>query len=247
MDRIRPLVQQYDKYTTEDFTVWKTLFERQMPVFRRYASEVYLDALREIGFHADAIPKFSDVNQLLSQATGWELVVVPEIVPQREFFMLLAERKFPATCWLRQFSELDYIEEPDMFHDVLGHVPLLINPEYAAFMQAFGQLALQFTNEAESIELLGRLYWFTVEFGLITENGQDKIYGAGILSSPGESLFSMSDKPKKSVFDTEEVLATPFRTDVIQEQYFIIESLAQLMAILPEVEEAVRLKQKASA
>lgn len=242
MDRFRPLAQQYDTYTTEDFLVWKTLFDKQMPVFRKHASAAYLDALQEIGFNAAEIPNFISVNQTLSEKTGWQLIVVPEIVPQREFFMLLAERKFPATCWLRTFAELEYIEEPDMFHDVLGHVPLLVNPEYADFMQAFGEMALQWIDQPESIELLGRLYWFTVEFGLIEENGQEKIYGAGILSSPGESLFSMTDKPMKTKFDTETVLATTFRTDIIQERYFVIDSLVQLMAILPEVEKTMNRK-----
>jgi phenylalanine-4-hydroxylase len=244
MDRIRPLVQQYDNYTPEDFKVWETLFTRQMIFFGQYAGEAYLEALEIIGFHAGDIPQFADINQKLSQLTGWKLVVVPEIVPAKEFFQLLAEKKFPATCWLRRFSELDYIEEPDMFHDVLGHVPLLSNLQYAEFMQAFGQLALQWIDEPEILELLTRLYWFTVEFGLIDENGKAKIYGAGILSSPGETQFSMGDKARKSKFDTAKILATAFQTDIIQEQYFIIDSISQLTAILPDVEKIITLKRK---
>lgn len=233
------MAQCYANYTPEDFIVWETLFNRQKPIFERYASAAYREALAAIGFHADAIPNFIDINELLLEKTGWQLVVVPEIVAVREFFLLLAERKFPATCWLRRLSELDYIEEPDMFHDVLGHVPLLINIDYADFMQAFGKLALDWIDSPEALELLGRLYWFTVEFGLIAENGQAKIYGAGILSSPGESRYSMSGKPAKSRFNTEAVLNTAFRTDTIQEQYFIIDSLQQLMSVLPEVEKTV--------
>jgi phenylalanine-4-hydroxylase len=245
MQRIRPLTQCYANYTPEDFIVWETLFNRQKPIFEQYASDAYREALGVIGFNANEIPNFSDVNALLSKKTGWQLVVVPEIVAVRDFFLLLADRQFPATCWLRRFSELDYIEEPDMFHDVLGHVPLLVNSDYADFMQAFGKLALQWIDAPETLDLLGRLYWFTVEFGLILENGKAKIYGAGILSSPGESRYSMTDQPSKSAFDTETVLNTTFRTDIIQEQYFIIDSFQQLLAILPEVEKTIEAMQAA--
>lgn len=242
MERNRPLTQQYDRYTAEDFTVWKTLFERQMKLLHQYASNDYMDAISKVGFTADAIPHFETVNKILGQATGWQLTVVPGLVPQKEFFELLAQRIFPATCWLRTFAELDYIEEPDMFHDVFGHVPLLVDKHYATFMQSFGMLALEWIDEPEIIDLLSRVYWFTVEFGLMGNKDDVKIYGAGILSSPGETKNSMKSETTKHNFNTADILNTTYRTDVIQERYFIIDSFAQLDSMLPEVKEIINRK-----
>jgi phenylalanine-4-hydroxylase len=235
MERIRPLQQVYNDYTKEDFEVWKTLFNRQSQLIARYGSNSYREALTQIGFTADAIPRFQDINQRLEKTTGWQLVVVQGHIPPEQFFEMLAEKIFPATCWLRTFAELDYIEEPDMFHDVFGHVPLLINQEYANFMQAFGQLALECHNDPEKIAMLSRIYWFTIEFGLIKEAGAEKIYGAGILSSPGETTFSMSSNAQRPDFDTALVLQTSFRTDVIQERYFVIAHFDQLNRVLETV------------
>lgn len=236
MERNRPLSQQYDQYTTEDFAVWNALFERQMQLIDQYGSLHYKAALYAVGFHAASIPDFKEVNHRLKATTGWQLSVVPGLVPVAEFFALLARRIFPATCWLRTLSELDYIEEPDMFHDVFGHVPLLSNPAYASFMQSFGQLGLEWNHDAQKMELLSRIYWYTIEFGLIRESGIPKIYGAGILSSPGETLHSIHHDTMRSPFNTVKVLETPFRTDVIQEQYFEIEDIAQLDHILYEIQ-----------
>lgn len=242
MERNRPLTQQYERYTAEDFTVWKTLFERQMKLLHQYASNDYMDAISKVGFTANIIPHFETVSKILQQATGWQLTVVPGLVPQKEFFELLAQRIFPATCWLRTYAELDYIEEPDMFHDVFGHVPLLANKDYAAFMQSFGMLALEWIDEPEIIDLLSRVYWFTVEFGLIGNEDDVKIYGAGILSSPGETLHSMKPETIRRSFNTTDILNTAYRTDVMQEQYFIIDSFARLDSMLPEVKEHINHK-----
>jgi len=244
MERNRPLTQQYDRYTPEDFTVWQTLFERQMNLLNQYASASYLDAIDKIGFHAAAIPDFSNVNEKLLSLTGWQLTVVPGLVPQKEFFEMLAQRIFPATCWLRTFAEIDYIEEPDMFHDVFGHVPLLANSEYASFMQAFGMLALEWINQPEIVDLLSRIYWFTVEFGLINEAGNIRIYGAGVLSSPGETMNSMKEDMIKRRFNAADILRTGYKTDVLQEQYFIIDNYAQLDNMLTEVKQLINNAEK---
>ncbi|MNS27488.1 Phenylalanine-4-hydroxylase [compost metagenome] len=246
MERNRPLSQQYDLYTSEDFAVWRALFERQMHLLNQYGSRYYKAALYTVGFEAASIPDFNVVNQKLKAATGWQITVVPGLVPAAAFFALLARRIFPATCWLRTMAELDYIEEPDMFHDVFGHIPLLSHPAYADFMHAFGQLGLRWNDDERKMELMSRIYWYTIEFGLIREDGQPKIYGAGILSSPGETLRSMAPDTKRSAFQVPDILDTPFRTDVLQEAYFEISDLDQLTGILEEVAVAMRQDAKHS-
>lgn len=236
MQRKKPLVQQYDAYTPEDFKVWQLLFERQMQLLKQYASPLYLDCLQQAGFYAEAIPHFGKTNEALGKLSGWQLCVVPELVPQKEFFELLAKKMFPATCWLRSMQELDYIEEPDMFHDVFGHVPLLANEAYAAFMEGFGQLALQWAGKPGAISLLGRIYWFTIEFGLVRNGSHNGIYGAGILSSIEETKSAVSNRSTKHVFDIMQMLDTDYRTDIVQEQYFIINSFEQLYAALPDID-----------
>lgn len=242
MERHRPLVQIYSQYTAEDRRVWHALFERQHRLLQSHASRRYLKALDAIGFSAERIPEFCEVNERLKAATDWNLCVVTGHVPPAEFFARLASRQFPATCWLRTFAELDYIEEPDMFHDVFGHVPLLIDPEYASFMQRFGEIALEFIDDEDAIEALSRLYWFTIEFGLIVEAGDRRIYGAGILSSPGETRHSMSAAPECAGLDLDRVMGTGFRTDVIQDLYFSIPSFAVLNPALEQVFRALSFR-----
>ncbi len=174
MQRNKPTVQDYSKYTPEDFHVWRLLYERQLPFVQANASELYLDALDKIGFNEDEIPHFENTTKRLQQYTGWQLQVVPELVPQKDFFEMLTNKIFPATCWLRALEELDYIEEPDMFHDVFGHVPLLVNSAYASFMQDFGKLAMKWIDTPEAIPILARVYWYTIEFGLLSENGKEQ-------------------------------------------------------------------------
>jgi len=228
--------QQYHNYTAEDLLVWKTLFDRQMINLRTGASRAFLDALETIGFRNDKIPHFQETADILGAHTGWVLEVVPSIIPQKDFFELLAQKKFPATTWLRKMKQLDYLEEPDMFHDVFGHVPLLSNQAYTNFFIGMANLALKHADNPKAIELLGRMYWFTIEFGLIREAGQLKVYGAGILSSSGETLFSLGDKPAHPDFDVRKVMQSTFRTDVFQEKYFVIESFEALYESLPEIE-----------
>ena len=232
--------QDYAHYTAADRWVWQTLFERQMQVLPTVASSRFLEGLPSVDFRAGKIPDFSEVNPLLAQATGWSLVAVPGIVDDRTFFELLAVRRFPATTWLRTPAQLDYLEEPDMFHDVFAHVPLLTDQYFADFLQAVGTLALHHLHDAHAVELLSRLYWFTVEFGLIVENDRLRIYGAGILSSAGETRFCLSDEAARRPFDVADILATPYVKDRMQDVYFIIDSYEQLATSMPALEAELR-------
>ncbi len=231
--RVKPTVQQYSNYTSEDFEVWALLFNRQMDHLQQHAGKRYLEALDQIGFAAGRIPDFAETNLRLEAATGWQLAVAKELVPDDEFFSLLARRIFPATCWLRTLEELDYLEEPDMFHDVFGHAPLLMDPAYAAFMEAFGKLALQWLHEPGALKLLSAVYWFTIEFGLLAEEGTVRIFGAGILSSIGESVHALGPRSEKLSFDLKRMMHTTYRTDVLQDTYFVIDSFEQLCEALP--------------
>ncbi|HET8574226.1 MAG TPA: phenylalanine 4-monooxygenase [Edaphocola sp.] len=236
---IRPVVQDYDNYTPGDLAVWQLLFDRQMALLQQYASNDYLQALGQIGFNAVTIPDFKETNARLGKLTGWQLIVAPGLVPPEKFFGLLAQKIFPATCWLRTMEQLDYLEEPDMFHDVFGHVPLLGNKAYAAFMESFGKLALKWREEPEALQILSRIYWFTIEFGLLEEQDKVKLFGAGILSSTGESCHALSDTPQKKEFNLEEVMTENYRTDVLQEKFYIIHSFEQLCATLPAIEKHI--------
>lgn len=231
----RPESQIYSNYTTEDFNVWKTLFTRQMELLKPNVSETYLSALETVNFTANKIPDFNEVNNILMPITGWSLHVVPSISPQPVFFDFLSKKKFTATCWLRTMEQLDYIEEPDMFHDVFAHVPLLSNNAYCNFFKGISDIANENRENPSAIELLGRIYWFTIEFGLKKENNKLKIYGAGIISSAGETRHCLGNDCRKTPFDVKTIMNTGFRTDLLQEQYFVIESFEQLYNSLPEI------------
>ncbi len=238
---MRPTIQIYKNYTEEDFKVWEILFKRQMKVLKDYASADFLTALEVIDFRYDKIPDFKEVNKILKELTGWALYTVPNISVQKSFFEFLSQKKFTTTCWLRNMQQLDYLEEPDMFHDVFAHTPLLTNKTYCNFFKGIGDLALKNINNARYIELLGRIYWFTIEFGLIKEKSGLRIYGAGILSSIGETTFALSEKSKKINFNVETILNTNYRTDIIQEKYFVIASFEQLINSLPEIEKKLAI------
>lgn len=234
--RIKPTEQVYSNYTTEDFMVWNVLFSRQMHALEASASKDYLDAVQTIGFHEDEIPDFNKVNARLASLTGWKIITVPGICPPADFFQLLAQKTFTCTCWLRKMEELDYLEEPDMFHDVFGHVPLLTNPVYCDFFQALGNLALEHIEDQDIIDMLERLYWFTIEFGLIRQKGELKIYGSGIISSIGETRHALGGS-RKHEFDAGKIMAHHFRTDIMQDDYYVIDSFSQLVNALPEIKE----------
>ena len=232
---VRPSEQIYSNYTQEDFAVWKTLYNRQSNLLEKYASSEFLNALEIIEFSADKIPDFNRIKTALHPLTGWQLETVPNISEQKDFFQFLSEKKFTATCWLRKIEQLDYLEEPDMFHDVFGHVPLLSNKAYTDFFQAISHIALEYIDNPKAIELLGRIYWFTIEFGLIRESEKLRIYGAGIISSFGETNNCLSDSTIKYDFDVNQILNTSFRTDVMQDKYFVIDSYSQLYESIPEI------------
>lgn len=239
-DRVRPTNQIYTSYTDEDFAVWKLLFNRQTELLNPIVSNEYLEALNRVGFTEDKIPNFDKVEEALKPYTGWRLQTVPNISEQKDFFTFLSEKKFTATCWLRRMDELDYLEEPDMFHDVFGHVPLLSNKPYTDFFEAISHIALSYINNPEAIKLLGRLYWFTIEFGLICEANELKIYGAGIISSYGETKNCLTDATQKFDFDVNKIFETDFRTDILQEKYFVIDSYEQLYHSIPEIKEQLK-------
>jgi len=237
---IRPETQVYSNYTAEDFGVWKTLFTRQIELLKPNVSETYLTALETVNFNSERIPDFNEVNNILLPLTGWSLHVVPNISPQPVFFDYLSKKKFTATCWLRTMEQLDYIEEPDMFHDVFAHVPLLSNKSYCNFFKGISDIAIENRGNAAAIELLGRIYWFTIEFGLKKENDQLKIYGAGIISSAGETRNCLGTDCRKIPFDVKAIMNTGFRTDIFQDQYFVIESFEQLYNSLPEIKSVLK-------
>lgn len=231
--------QQYENYTTENHRVWEILFSRQQAVIDEVATSAYFEGLERVNFPKDRVPNFADINRCLAQYTGWEVVPVKGIVDDDKFFELLSKKQFPATTWIRSMEQLDYLEEPDMFHDVFGHVPLLAEPFFVEFLQGLSQIALNYLEDPKAVHLLSRIYWFTVEFGLIEERGRKRIYGAGILSSPGETVHSLSEAPTHHTFDVRQILETAYRKDIFQTNYFIIDSFEALAAALPEVEIAL--------
>lgn len=230
---MRPTKQIYSNYTEEDFGVWNILFKRQMKILEPVVSEEYLKAIEAVKFNADRIPHFGETDAILQSLTGWSIETVPCICPQKEFFEFLSKKKFTATCWLRTKEQLDYLEEPDMFHDVFGHVPLLSNPSYCEFFKGMSEIALDYIDNPEAVSLLSRIYWFTIEFGLMHEDDKMKIYGSGIISSNSETIHAIDNRTTKLDFDVQTMLDTPYRTDIIQDKYFVIDSFDQLYHSLP--------------
>ncbi len=234
--------QIYENYTEEDQQVWQILFDRQIVNLPEAATAEFLTGMEKINFGREAIPNFDRTNEILGGLTGWNLQAVPGIVDDRLFFELLADKKFPATTWLRKMSQLDYLEEPDMFHDVFAHVPLLTNQLYVDFLQALSNIALKHIDDSWAIHLLSRIYWYTIEFGLIRENDQLRIYGAGILSSNGETKFSLSNEPEHLEYDVKDVFNSGYRKDTFQTRYFIIDSYEQLYGSIKIIEEILEQK-----
>lgn len=234
------MIQQYDQYSPENHEIWGLLFARQEENLQDKACTEYLECLANLkdAHHAGAIPEFRELSGKLWAATGFTIEVVKGLIPVDEFFELLSRRRFCSSTWIRRRDQLDYLEEPDMFHDIFGHVPLLMNPTYADFMQQFGALGVKFQGSPAAVDMLERLYWFTIEFGLIMEGGRAKIYGAGIASSYGEarqvaSGAGITVKP----FDIEEIMLKSFRKDVMQTEYYAIESFQQLWESLGKAEQ----------
>ncbi|MCJ8290611.1 MAG: phenylalanine-4-hydroxylase [Crocinitomicaceae bacterium] len=228
--------QQFEQYTQEDFDVWETLSSRQEVNLKDKACTEYLSAIDDMKevLYPGRIAEFSQLNDWFETRTGWTMYCVPGLIPVDKFFELLAKKQFCSSTWLRNMEQLDYLEEPDMFHDVFGHVPLLSNSVFSEFIHEFGKLGVQNIENEERLIQLQRLYWFTIEFGLIDQNGP-KVYGAGIASSFGESIYSLDQKTARVPFDLDEVLTTFFETDKIQEKYFVIESMEQLYQAIIEL------------
>ena len=223
--------QPWEAYTAVDHDVWTQLFERQRKLLVGRASDEFLIAQDAMGMTPDAIPKFAELNNILEKATGWTLVGVEGLLPELTFFDHLANRRFPVTWWIRKPEQLDYLAEPDLFHDLFGHVPLLMNPVFADYMAAYGRGGVKAHGIGpEALVNLTRLYWYTVEFGLIRQADGLRIYGSGIVSSKGESIHCLeSAAPNRIGFDLERIMRTRYRIDSYQKTYFVIDSFEQLM------------------
>lgn len=223
--------QPWDSYQDADHQVWRHLYQRQRALLAGRAADEFLAAQDAMGMTPERIPKFSELDQSLNDATGWRLIGVEGLLPELDFFEHLANRRFPVTWWIRRPDQIDYIEEPDLFHDLFGHVPLLMDPVFADYMQAYGRGGVKAHGIGpEALQHLTRLYWYTVEFGLIRQRDGLRIYGAGIVSSKGESIHSLdSPAPNRIGFDLERVMRTRYRIDTYQKTYFIIDGFQQLM------------------
>ena len=222
--------QPWSSYSEVDHAVWRTLFARQQELLVGRASAEFLRQQRAMGMSPDRIPKFDELNPVLRQATGWELIGVEGLLPELTFFEHLANRRFPVTWWIRTPEQLDYLSEPDLFHDLFGHVPLLMNPVFADYMAAYGRGGVKaHAIGPEALANLTRLYWYTVEFGLIETPEGLRIYGSGIVSSKGESVYCLRDAaPNRIGFDLERVMRTRYRIDTYQKTYFVIRGFEEL-------------------
>jgi phenylalanine-4-hydroxylase len=222
--------QGWDRYTPQEHQVWTTLYERQTQVLQNRACSAFLQGLEALDLHGAGIPDFRKINAELMTLTGWQVVAVPGLVPDAIFFEHLAHRRFPAGRFIRTPDQLDYLQEPDVFHDVFGHVPMLTDPVFADYMAAYGRGGLRALRKGH-LDHLARLYWHTVEFGLMREASGLRIYGTGIVSSKAETVFCLEGpSPHRLEFDLIRVMRTPYRIDDFQPTYFVIPSLDDLLA-----------------
>lgn len=223
----KPDINGFVEYTQEENNTWEILYKRQFEVIQNKACNEYLQGLEYLNLSQDKIPQIPDVNKKLKPLTGWEVFPVTALIGFDKFFRLLSERKFPCATFIRTKEELEYLQEPDIFHEIFGHCPMLTNKVYADFMQQYGALGVGADKKTQ--KLLARLYWFTVEFGLINTKEGLKCYGGGILSSIGETPYSIeSNTPKRIKYNALEALRTPYRIDIMQPVYFIIDSFDDL-------------------
>jgi phenylalanine-4-hydroxylase len=221
--------QNWDAFTADEHAMWDKLFARQSAMLPGRAADAFLRGIDVLRLEKPGIPDYRELNARLMDATGWQVVAVPGLVPDDVFFDHLANRRFPAGNFIRTPEQLDYLQEPDVFHDVFGHVPMLADPVFADYMVAYGEGGLR-SLQFDALKQLARLYWYTVEFGLIREAGGLRIYGAGIVSSYAESVFALdSDSPNRIGFDLARVMRTDYRIDDFQQNYFVIDSLDQLL------------------
>jgi phenylalanine-4-hydroxylase len=220
--------QRYEGYSAENQEAWRVLFDRQMAFLADNASQTYLSGARIINLNRERIPDLKDINSRLLPLTGWQSKAVPGYIPAKGFFACLSRREFPTTIVIRPKESLDYLPEPDIFHDIFGHVPLHADPIFADFLQTYGQAAL-LTDDPYHTERLARLFWFTVEFGLVREDGRVKLYGSGLISSPGESKHALTSlEVDRRPFDFDRVCDTAFEIDHYQPILYVLESFEQL-------------------
>lgn len=219
--------QDYSRYDAESHAVWQVLFARRMATLEQTASHVFLDGMRRIGLAADRVPDLADVNRRLDASTGWNAVGVDGFIPAAQFFRCLSRRRFPTTLGVRPRAQLDYLPEPDIFHDVFGHVPLHADPVFADFLQRFGALAAG-ARTPEETEQMARLFWFTVEFGLVQERGAVRIYGSGLISSHGDAAKALGSDCERRTFALDAVINQPFAIDDLQPVLFVVQSFDQL-------------------
>ena len=221
--------QDWEQFSADEHAVWDQLFARQASMLPGRACDAFMRGIDVLRLERPGIPDFRALNERLMAATGWQVVAVPGLVPDDVFFEHLANRRFVSGNFIRRADQLDYLQEPDVFHDVFGHVPMLADPVFADYMQAYGEGGLRSLGFG-ALAKLARLYWYTVEFGLVREGGGLRIYGAGIVSSYGESIFALEDaSPHRIAFDLERVMRTAYRIDDYQQNYFVIESFEQLL------------------
>ncbi|UOB18168.1 phenylalanine 4-monooxygenase [Abyssalbus ytuae] len=229
--------QDYQNYTKENLQVWRILFERQVENLKNKACVEYLESIDILSdvLNADEIVNFEKLDKKFNSLTGWSIEVVDGLIPVDEFFELLSRKKFPSSTWLRKKDQLDYLEEPDMFHDIFGHVPQLVQKDYSNFMQKFGEIGYKNKDNPEYVKQLQRLYWYTIEFGLLSENGKRKIYGAGIISSYKETNHIFETDIEVIPYNIKQIMDTEFIISDIQSHYFEIESYKQLYTSLFEL------------
>src|SRR6516164_5360839 len=231
MTTVRPdfvIEQNWRGYSQEEHAIWRLLFERQQRLLVGRACREYLEGLDGLDVAASGIPDFRRLSDILDRASGWRIVAVPGLVPDDVFFGHLARRRFPSTCFIRRRDQLDYLQEPDIFHDICGHAPLLMNPVFADYLQAYGEGGLKALGLGH-LQHLARLYWYTVEFGLIATAEGLRIYGSGILSSAGESVYCLEDpRPRRLRFDLRRIMRTRYRIDDFQQLYFVIDDFQEL-------------------
>ena len=220
--------QDWSAYTAEEHALYRRLFERQSKLVPRHACPEWIEAIAGLDC-AGGIPDFRDISAKLRKQTGWELVAVPGLIPDEAFFTHLAQRRFPVTVWLRRLEEFDYIAEPDVFHDFFGHVPLLFDGIYADHLHEYGKGGLK-AMRLNAVTFLARLYWYTIEFGLVRTKAGVRAYGAGLLSSGGELAYCVEDpRPQRLAFNLERIMRTAYQIDRYQERYFVIDSFEQLL------------------
>lgn len=236
----RFITQDWSAYTSEDHAVWALLYQRRMAALKGTGSQLFLEGAKRIGLQPDRVPDLADINRRLSAWTGWMAVPVSGFLPAREFFECLGARRFPTTVKVRPRAQLDYLPEPDIFHDVFGHVPLHAHPVFASFLQRFGASAATAKTDAQ-VQAMARLFWFTVEFGLIREKGEIKVYGSGLISSHGDAANALGPTCDRRPFSIPAVLNQPFEIDHLQDVLFVIDSFDELFEAVAEAQQSLGL------